>query len=99
MFQSIKNACVKAWDVTTNAVTSVKKTVVVAGIATVTAVTTLTSHTAMAAEDPEVAAMFASVDMSDLKVKVAALLMATLLIPLMFVGAALVKKTIRSARG
>ncbi len=99
MFGKIKTACCKAWDVTVQAVSTVKKAAVVAGVATITAVTTLSAHTAMAAEDPEVAAMFSSIDLSDLKIKVAALLMATLLIPLMFVGAALVKKSIRQARG
>lgn len=47
--------------------------------------------------DPTVAAMFASIDISDLKTQVAAILMATLIIPLLFVGAKLVKRTIRSA--
>ena len=47
--------------------------------------------------DPTVAAMFTSIDISDLKTQVASILMATLIIPLLFVGAKLVKRTIRSA--
>jgi len=52
---------------------------------------------AFAAPDPQVEAMFAAVDLTSLKTQVATLLMATILIPLMFVGARLVKKSIRQA--
>lgn len=99
MFGKIKTACCKAFDVTVQAVSTVKKAAVVGGIATATAITALSAQSSMAASDPEVDAMFAAVDMTSLKTQVATLLMATILIPLMFVGAALVKKTIRSARG
>lgn len=68
-------------------------------LALTAAVSAASATSALAASDPQIDAMFAAVDMSDLKTKVAALLMATILIPLMFVGATLVKKSIRSARG
>ncbi|CAH2032102.1 hypothetical protein [Trichlorobacter ammonificans] len=57
----------------------------------------MTVSPSVAALDADVEAMFTAVDMADLKTKVAALLMATLLIPLLFVGARLVKRGIRSA--
>lgn len=61
------------------------------------AVAAMTAAPSFALSDPEVDAMFASVDLTALKGQVAALLTATILIPLMFVGARLVKKGIRSA--
>lgn len=61
------------------------------------AVAAVTAVPAFAESDPAVDAMFAAVDLSALKGQVAALLTATILIPLMFVGARLVKKGIRSA--
>jgi len=72
-------------------------TAVVGGAAAVS--TFFTSKSALAASDPQIDAMFAVVDLTSLKTQVATILMATILIPLMFVGASLVKKTIRSARG
>lgn len=63
------------------------------------AVAAVTAVPAFAESDAAVDAMFAAVDLSALKGQVATLLTATILIPLMFVGAALVKKGIRSARG
>lgn len=63
------------------------------------AVAAVTAVPAFAEPDAAVASMFSAVDLSSLKGQVATLLTATILIPLMFVAASLVKKGIRSARG
>lgn len=67
-------------------------------LALTAAVSAASATSALAASDPQIDAMFAAVDLTSLKTQVATLLMATILIPLMFVGANLVKKSIRSAR-
>lgn len=58
----------------------------------------LTALPAFAALDTEVDGMFDAVDMSGLKTKVIALVSSVLLIPLVFATAALIKRTINSAR-
>lgn len=68
------------------------RSLVIAGAATV-----CSAASAFAASDPQVDAMFSAVDLTSLKVQVATLLTATLLVPLMFVGARLVKRGIKSA--
>lgn len=59
----------------------------------------LMSPFSFAVEDPEVAAMYASVDMSDLKTKTAALIASTILIPLIFTAGVLIRRSIRAAKG
>lgn len=80
-----------------NFVSGTTAKVVTAVVGGVTAVSAITAKSAIAASDPQIDAMFAAVDLTSLKTQVATLLMATILIPLMFVGARLVKKSIRQA--